>query len=71
MTKTAKVILINQTIANERNELARKMGCEAFLDEAGNIRYRERSKGYPRRCTFFELLGFLHGQDMRTLKAAL
>jgi hypothetical protein len=71
MTKAEKVSFINSTIANERNELARKLGCEAYLNDAGQIRYRECSKGYARRATFTELLGFLHGQDIRALRTVL
>jgi hypothetical protein len=71
MTKTEKVALINATIANERNAHARDKGCEAYLNDAGNIRYRDRSKGYPRRITLAELFGHMHGLDIRALKAAI
>lgn len=71
MTKTKKVALINQTIANERNACAREVGVEAYLNEAGQIRYRERSMGYARRATLREVLGFLHGQDIRALRAVI
>ena len=71
MTKANKVALINATIANERNALARSLGVEAYLNDEGNVRNRERSKGYARRASLQDVFGFLHGQDIRALKAVL
>ena len=71
MTKADQVALINQIISNERNQYARSVSAEAYLNDAGQIRYRESTKGYARRATRFELFSLLHGQDIRALKAAL
>lgn len=71
MTKSEKVALINATILNERNDLARKSGAEAYLNPQGNIRYRHSLKGYAQRATFSEILGLLHGIDIRALREAI
>ncbi len=69
MTRQTKADAINRVIQNERNEFARQMGAEAYVNEAGQLRYRDTAKGYVRRISYAEILGHLHGEDIRALRA--
>lgn len=71
MTKTQKIQMINEVIQGPRGEFARQMGAEAYLMDGQNVRYRDRAKGYARRISFSELLSYLHGEDIRSLRGAL
>lgn len=51
------------------NEFARSKGAEAYVNERGQLRYRDCLKGYPRRVSYSELLSLLHGEDIRALRA--
>lgn len=69
MTKQEWIDRVNETIANERNEYARQNGAKAYMQD-GKVRYLDCKNGYERRITFRELLGLLHGEDMRSLANA-
>lgn len=67
MTKAEQVAQINQIIAGPRGEVAREKGASAAL-VGGKVLYTDRKSGHERKISRFELLGYLHGEDIRTLK---
>jgi len=69
MTKQAWVELVNATIQNERNALARSVSAVAALRD-GKVVYFDNDAGYTRRVTFAQIMSHLHGADIRALKAA-
>jgi hypothetical protein len=66
MNKQIKVNEINQAI--QRSEVAIKKEANAHLLD-GRIEYTMKINGYFARVDFYTILGLLHGEDIRALKA--
>ncbi len=68
--KTQKAELLNQIVSGPRGEFARQMGAEVYVNEANQLRYRDTAKGYARRISYAEFIRYLHGEDIRALRAS-
>lgn len=71
MTKSDQVKVINAVIDGPRGDLAREKGARVALAADGKVLYTDRKNGHERKISRFELFGYLHGEDIRALKAVL
>ena len=70
MTKAEQVQAINAVISGPRGELARAK-CALAAVVAGKVLYTDRKYGHERKISRFELFAYLHGEDIRALKAVI